>query len=257
MEDEYRLTIEIKNTEPVELVDLTNSLLSLADEYKRYLVSQTGPTLADEIKLYVKEIKTGSIITDLVAIAPGAFPFAQYAMTVIDFSGYMKKAISFFLGDKGEDPKLDKRSYENFSTFLEPVAKDKASQLNWHNTINGDVNLVLNLGSIEANALQNTFRKKIETLQEPVTGLKEDVLLYWYQARNDPKSQAGDRAIIESISKGPVRALVDEDTKFEMLSGTENPFQLAYLVDVEVETINGKPSIYKVSKLHKKFNKDG
>jgi len=116
---------------------------------------------------------------------------------------------------------------------------------------------VLNLGSIEANALQNTFRKKIETLQEPVTGLKEDVLLYWYQARNDPKSQAGDRAIIESISKGPVRALVDEDTKFEMLSGTENPFQLAYLVDVEVETINGKPSIYKVSKLHKKFNKDG
>jgi hypothetical protein len=51
MVEEYKFTIEIKNTKPVELIDLTNSLLSLADEYKRYLVSQSGPTLADEIKL--------------------------------------------------------------------------------------------------------------------------------------------------------------------------------------------------------------
>ena len=161
MTEEYKLTIEIKNTKPVELIDLTDSLLSLADEYKRFLVSQAGPVLSEEIKLYVKEIKTGSIITDIIAIAPGALPFAEYAMTLIDFSGYIQKAVKFFLGDKEEDPKLDKRSYENLSRFLEPVAKDNASQLNCHTTINGDVNLVLNVGSIEANALQNTFRKKI------------------------------------------------------------------------------------------------
>jgi hypothetical protein len=113
----------------------------------------------------------------------------------------------------------------------------------------------MEVASNDANALQNKLRKKIETLKEPVTGLKEKVVLYWYQARNDPKSQAGDRAIIESISKGPVRTVVNENTKSEMLSGPENPFQLAYLVDVEVETINSKPSIYKVSNLHEKFNK--
>lgn len=256
MTEEYKLTIEIKNTKPVELVDLTDSLLSLADEYKRFLVSQQGPILAEEVKLYVKEIKTGSIVTDIIAIAPGLLPFAQYAMTLIDFSDYIKKVVKFFLGEEEQDPKIDKRSYENLSRFLEPVAKDHASQLNCHTTINGNVSLVVNVKSVEANALQNTFRKKIAALQEPVTGLKKNVLLYWYQARNDPKSQAGDRAIIESISKGPVKAVMTEDIKSKMLGSPENPFQLAYLVDVEVETINSKPSIYKVSNLHEKFNKN-
>lgn len=93
-------------------------------------------------------------------------------------------------------------------------------------------------------------------MKEPITGIKEKVVLYWYQARNDPKSQAGDHAIIESISPGPVKAVVDEETKSKMLSGPENPFQLGYLVDVEVETINSKPSIYKVLNIHEKFDKD-
>lgn len=160
MKEDYRLTIEIKNTQPVELVDLTNSLLSFADEYKRFLVFRDGPTAAEEIKLYVKEIRTGSIITDLIAIAPGALPFAEHAMTVIDFSGFISKTINFFLGKTTDEPRLDKRSYENFSSFLEPVAKDGGAQLNCHTTVNGDVNVFINLDSNNANAIQNKFRKK-------------------------------------------------------------------------------------------------
>jgi len=256
MNEDFRLTIEIKNSKPVELVDLTNSLLGLADEYKQFLVDSNGATAAEEIKLYVKEIKTGSIITDLVAIAPGMLPFVQYAKTVIDFSLTLEKTLKFFLNNKGDEPKIGKRNCQNLSSFLEPVAKDASSQLNCNTTINGNVNLVFNLNSIEANALQNTFRKKIDALKEPVTGTREKVLLYWYQARNDPKSKARDRAIIESISTGPVKAIVDESIKTQMLAGPENPFQLAYVVDVEIETINEKPTLYKVINLYEKFNKE-
>jgi len=256
MKEDYRLTVEIKNSQPVELVDLTNSLLGLADEYKRFLVLRDGPVAAEQIKLYVKEIRTGSIITELIAIAPGALPFIEYAITIIDFSTFLNSVMNFFLGKTNKSPEIDKRSYENFSKFLEPVAKDGGSQLNCHTTINGDVNVFLNIASNGANALQNKFRKEIELINEPITGLKEKVVLYWYQARNDPKSRAGDRAIIESISKGPVKATIAEGIKSEMLTGPENPFQLAYLVDVEVETINDKPSVYKVSKVHEKFEKD-
>lgn len=256
MSDDFRLTIEIKNSKPVELIDLTNSLLGLADEYKQFLIDSNGAAAAEEIKLYIKEIKTGSIITDLVAIAPGLLPFVQYAKTVIDFSINLENILKFFLNNKGDEPKIGKRNYQNLSSFLEPVAKDASSQLNCNTTINGSVNLVFNLNSVEANALQNTFRKKIDALKEPTTGMKEKVLLYWYQARNDPKSKAGDRAIIESISTGPVKAIVGENIKAQMLSGPDNPFQLAYIVDVEIETINGKPILYKVTNLHDKFNKE-
>lgn len=40
MSNDMKLTIEIKNTEPVELMDLTHSLNSLADEYKKFLISE-------------------------------------------------------------------------------------------------------------------------------------------------------------------------------------------------------------------------
>ena len=255
MSETYGLKIEIKNTKPVELVDLTNSLLSLADEYRRYLIAQSGHALADEIKLYVKEIKTGSIITELMAIAPAALPFIEYAMTVIDFSGYVKNAIAYFLEDKGINPSLERRSYENLSRFIEPIAKDNGAQLNWHQTINGNPQFVFNVNAVQSNALQNAFRKQLDSMHEPISGMKTDVVLYWYQARNDPKSQAGDRAIIESISMSPVKTVIDEETKAEMLSGPKNPFNLAYRVDVDVETVNGKPMLYKVKQLNEKFDK--
>jgi len=250
LSDDYKLTIEIKNYQPVELVDFTNGLLSIADEYRRFLVRQDGSAAAEEVKLYIRRIKSSSIITDLVPFAPYALPIIEYAGTVIDFAGYLKTCIDFFAGKKKKEPELEKVNYENFTNFLEPIAKDRAAQLNCHTTVKGDVNLVFNVNNLEANAAQNSIRKKIESLKEPMYGNRRKVLLYWFQARKDLKSQAGDRAIIESIYNCPVKAIMDEDLKKEMLAGPKNPFKMAYIVDVEVETIKNKPAVYKILRVH-------
>jgi hypothetical protein len=76
-------------------------------------------------------------------------------------------------------------------------------------------------------------------------------VLYWYQARNDQKSQRGDRAIIESISPTPVKAIfVSEGIKGKTLLGTSNPFKRAFIVDVSVETIGGRPALYRITEVH-------
>lgn len=256
MDDNYTLTIEINNKNPIELTDLTISLLSLADEYKRFIIMREGTPAANEVKLYVREVRSGSAIFDLQAIAPGIFPFINYAVTVIDFGVYTKAVVDFFLGKTNEKVKLDKRSYENFSKFVEPVAKDNGAQLNCHGNVNSTVNNFFILGSNDANAMQNRIQKEICALEEPLTGKKENVVLYWYQARNDAKSRAGDFAIIESIQAKPVKAIVDESIKSAVLSGDENLFNLAYLVDVDVETIDGKPKLYKIIALHDTYSRD-
>lgn len=38
MDNKMKLVIEIKNKNPVELVDLARSMISLGDEYKRFIV---------------------------------------------------------------------------------------------------------------------------------------------------------------------------------------------------------------------------
>jgi hypothetical protein len=81
--------------------------------------------------------------------------------------------------------------------------------------------------------------------------------MYWAQARNSPDSKNGDKARIESIYKGDVKVVFDnESLKSKLLLEAPFPFSLAYIVDVDVETIDGRPALYKVLALHGTISRD-
>jgi len=257
MENNMKLTIEIKNTEPVELLDLTHSLGGLADEYKKFLV-QTESTLdADSVKLYIKEIRTGSIIADLMACSPLALPFIEHAATILKYAKYLEAMYGYLTG-KTDKPKeiIEKQTFQNLTNIIEPVAKDKGAQFNiGAMTVNGDVTVNYTISSLEANAAQNTARREIDRLKEPDTGLHSQVLMYLFQARNDLSSTTGDKAIIESIHNGPVKTVfVNESIKSKVLADKSNLFQKAFVVDASVETIAGVPRLYRISEIHDSFD---
>lgn len=247
MSDETILTVHYKNKAPVELTDLGQSFTGLAHEYKSFLELNRGGVPAEDLRLYIKEIRHGSIIVDAIAFAYFALPFMEHTVTVLDFSTYLKEAYDYLLG-KIRKPKfpLDKPNYENLAKVLEPAAKERGSQIILHSQFNAQtINITIN--SLEANAAQNTARREIENLRQPITGTHEKVLLYWYQARNDKLSNRGDRAIIESIQRTPVKTVfVSEGIKGKMLLCADNPFKKAFIVDVAVDTIAGKPALYRI-----------
>ena len=255
-----KLTIEIKNTEPVELMDLTYSLNSLADEYKKFLAKTESMLDTDNIKLYIKEIKTGSIITELTAISPLALPFVEHAITIIKYAKYLQGMFEYLTGKKGKPQEvIEKQTFQNLANIIEPVAKDKGSQLNIGAiTVNGDVTVNYSLSSLEANAAQNTARREIERLREPDTGMHSQVLMYLYQARDDISSTTGDKSIIESIYAGPVKTVfANERMKSKVLSDESNLFKKAFVVDASVETIAGIPKLYRISEMYDIFDREG
>jgi hypothetical protein len=250
MPEEIGLSIEIKNTQPIELSDLTESLFGFAEEYKRHIAINDSSALPEEIKLYVKQIRTGSIIADLIAFAPLTLPFMADANHIIEFCKYLSRAYQYLTGKSRDKPEMEKSDYLNLNRIIEPVAKDSGAQINI-GTLNISAPVTFTLNSLEANAAQNAAKREIALLHEPVTGTREKVLLYWYQARNDPKSEAGDRAIIESIYRGPVKVVfMSENVKAKMLLDSENPFTHAYIVDVSVETVKDRPALYRILNIH-------
>ena len=252
--EEALFTIEIKNGKPIELADLTRSLLGFAEEFKRHIEANEPEVAAADVRLYVKEIRSGSVIADIVAISPLLLQGISYVNSVISFSKHLKTAYDYLSGKSEEKPDLDKASYENLSNIVEPIAKDHSSQLSI-GTLNG--NVYFQVTPTEANAAQNTIRKEIDALREPTSRLHEKVLLYWYQARADANSKYGDKGIIESISPLPVKVVcASENIKFKMVLEDENPFKEAYIVDVVVETIKAKPVVYKILALHEKFDRE-
>ena len=50
-------------------------------------------------------------------------------------------------------------------------------------------------------------------------------------------------------------AFSDETIKAMMLFEDKNPFRMAYVVDVSVETIEGRPALYNVLAVHDKFER--
>ena len=245
------LRVEIKNDHPIALDDLAASLGALSDEYREWVQESSDVAVTDDLHLFVRELRSGSTIADLVALAPVALPFVENANTVIDFASYLKFAIGALLKRDNQTAELPQHSYKNLPSILEPIAKDSGSQLNVSTVVNGDVNIYLHVDHVEANAAQNAARRSLKESAQPVTGLHQQVAMSMHQARNDVKSSAGDRAIIESIYPKAVKVVfASEELKRQVLQRAENPFEGGYLIDVQVETINGRPAIYKVLTIH-------
>ncbi|WP_244859164.1 hypothetical protein [Shewanella dokdonensis] len=85
--------------------------------------------------------------------------------------------------------------------------------------------------------------------------------MYWYQAKFDPNSETGNRAIIDDISKKSMKVIFENNAvKNEMLHPPEHLkkqwHELAYVVDVEVETVRGVPKIYKVLQYYPEYTFD-
>lgn len=248
-----KLTIEINNKCPVELTDLAKSMLSLGDEYRRFLATHDAHIEADDVKLYIKEIRSGSIIQELVAMAPYALPFVEHANTIVSFAEHLKTMYGWFSGKSNDKPKnIEKTTLQNLNSIIEPVARDNGSQANFAAVnVQGDFVVNVNITSTEANAAQNAIKRELEAMREPVTGIHEQVVMYWAQARNQPESQSGDKAMIESIYKSAVRVrFANDNLKMKILYDEPHPFNKAFVVDVAVEAIDAKPVLYKVLALH-------
>lgn len=248
--NERTLTVKIDNRDPVELADLTQGLFALADEYRRFIPRHEPSRFSADAdcRLYVKAVRSGSIEIDLVALAPLALPFLENANTVIAFHGYLRDALHWLAGRDvpAPEPALEKANLENIGKLVAPIAKDRAAQINFITQHNH-----FHLSSTDARAVREGAEEEIGKLRLPVAGVREGVVLYWHQARNTSGTTAGDRAIIESVSRYPVKtAFRTDDLKCQMLFKVENPFTRAYVVDVMVETVQDKPVLYTVLALH-------
>ncbi|MBS0647315.1 MAG: hypothetical protein JSR97_12115 [Verrucomicrobia bacterium] len=254
---DIRLVIEIKNKQPLELLDLTKSLVSLASQFNSY-ASKNGDSKENrEAKLYVKEIRSGSIILELIEMATiGVIPFLENVNTIVGFADYTKKAFNYFLGKSDNKPDLTPTDYKELSQIVNPVANDNGSQINMSTTINGNVELHVHLDSLEANAIQNRFEKELKSLKIPEMSddTKTKVLLTWFQARNDMKSNVGNKGTIEDLSAKPMNIVIDDDAIKDEMLHKENPFTTVFVVDVKLQHVNGKVVAYKVVKLHGSFD---
>jgi len=249
---ENKLEITISNEKPVILTDLTLSLLGISNQFQSFVESETNKDYTPCAELYIKEIRPGSIIVELVTGAMPIVPLLWEGGTLFQWATQATEMMGWFLGKLDTPPKqITKTDLKQWESILEPVAKDNASQLNINVTGDNNKVVVLNVTSQEANAAQNRIQREIANLEDPDEHIQKRKIMKWNQTKFDTTSHTGDRATIEAISKKALKVIFDNDlTKEEMLKGSprydKSWQELAYLVDVEVQTIDGVPKVYTI-----------
>lgn len=157
------LNIEIKNNKPLELTELTKSLISLSNQYNRHSEANGYSESERNAKLYVKKIETGSVLLDLIEFgSANVIPFAEATNTIVGFAQFLKSSVSYFLDSKGDKPSLSIQDCKELGQIVQPVARDNGSQLNVNVTVNGNVNNYVSLNSTQSNALQNILKQEIK-----------------------------------------------------------------------------------------------
>lgn len=253
------ISIKINNVHPVELNKFTLSLSKFADEYKYFCKKKEIPSKQEEVVLYVKEVKTGSIEVILTAAA-SLLPVIEYTNLFMDFGSYLIRIINYLLGKSERPTDIDQKDCINIRDINEVIANNSGSNINIKF---GDITnsaLFLNINSQEANAIQNQVAKELEKLAEPDGKERKEVVLYWKQVKKGEgvkKGTTGDKAIIEAISPHPLSVYFPENVswiKKRMTEEKSNPLKTAYIVDVEILSVKGKPIAYKITNIHEELD---
>ncbi len=244
MSDTIKITLNYEN--PVELIDISLSLSAIGTEFQAF--SERSSKGVPGSKLYLHKVEQGSLIAELIALSDQASVFIEQGEAITAFIGNFKWLTDYLLGKKVDKPSFDKKQLDRLDSFLNPVAKDAGAT--WHISNSGGGSVTINYQ--EANALQNAASRERNLLKEPIVGLHEQVVLTFQQTRNDPDT--GNRAKIESIYHLPVKVIfATEDVHQAMLMDDNNPLTGMYLVDVRVETVDNKPVLFKILRLHERI----
>ena len=247
-----KLEITINNKNPVVLTDLTMALLGVGQQFERFIENEMTEQHAASSELFIKDVRSGSIIVELVAQAIPVIPLLWQGGSLLEWVNHAKSVFEWLNGKLANPPKdLTKQDLKQWSNILEPVAKDHGSQMNFTVSNGGQVINQIFISSEQANAAQNQIKREIGKLEEPDDHMQRKRVMVWYQSKFDSFSSTGDKAIIESISKTPVKVIFENNAvKKAMLAGDSRyPKQwheLAYIVDVKVQTVQDIPKVYTI-----------
>lgn len=262
IDDKNMLIIEIKNNNPVELKDFASSMLAVASEYNNY-ASRTNPSGGGEsVKLYINEIRKGSIIASLAPSLAVALPLMVELTTILSFTEYLIKGFKSLSQSDSISSKLTKKSLKNLSKTVAPVANNTNSQMNIYAVDDSRVvvnNYYMSIDTKKAIDIQRGVDMAIDELDSKgVSGLYENVLMAYTVTTDNHRQRSSDKVVIDQVDPSKALNVVyeSESIKQRILGDEDNIFNKIYLVSVEVLTSQGRAVAYRIKELKDIFNKD-
>lgn len=132
MQDVYKIhepdiTVKLSYRKEIRVTDFIDLLSGISSEFDHYIENDSKYLLLDKKdrpKLYITEIKQGSIVAQLVAIYPDIVENIDSLNTMLEFGLIMHE-----LFDRRKQEKLDEKDRKNQEKILAPLLQDEDASL--------------------------------------------------------------------------------------------------------------------------------
>lgn len=244
------LSIRIEHTQPLELKRFTMSMLGVERQYKRYLAEKG--ILDEDHTLFIHEVGQGRIIIDFIK---GASQKLIEHYVLDGFVRLFKKKIDDLIEQKvQQETGRSLKDLKDVAAIAEVIAGDYQARMTMESRVENNITQNFYMDGIKANAVRTECERQISMVEQSEAERLEGVVLHWKQAAEENRSLSIDKGIIEEVDPHKkVTLICGEALKREMVSANEkNPFNMFFIVDVEVKRVSGKPVAYLIRNIQDK-----
>ncbi len=244
---DHSIIIEYKNTAPVELVEFTKSLSAIGDQFKRFVAEEGG--IDPETRLFVKEIRPGSIIAELVELGKAANDLWEARDYIAPFLPMIQEATESILHLTPKAKQLDRATIRNVANIYAPITAQSGAAVNIIDNRGGNTNIVLQVTPPQASAIAYNAQHLLNS-QFPDEHHFSNEPMVLFQLRDAPPGKTGDFGIIDHFSQKPKKLTFASDAvKEAILHENGHPFEAIFWVNGVVKTAGGSVAAYLIHEL--------
>lgn len=258
------LTLKLENSQPIPLAAFVGAFTSIAEEYQK-AARDNQEFDAAEAEIFVKEVRSGSIVADLLPSVAPLLPLVATEAEKIWLAVDFVKKWGQRLTDLAEGVIPDGASRSDLKRWInsvESIARDPdaSSTLEASTFEDGkrEVRASFKFNTNEARKIQKVIDAEFERLDEKSDIDHERVLMIF--TRSDVGDapvgkRSGERVLIQEVSEKPLAItygseLAEQRIKHEIRESDENIYKKGFNVNVKVQRIGTRPVAYSIMHVH-------
>lgn len=258
------IILNLDTRQPIELGAFVGTFVAMGNDYERF-ISERGLDDRAEARIFIKEVRAGSIEADLLPWLSVYAPFISEmdkAIIVEDFVRRWGARLAALL--RGDETVLPDTSGElkDWARMVEAIATDPDGKASIKAAVYEDgkreIKAAVEFDTQQARQAMVSIEARRRELERQGVEQKERVLMVFTRSDvndADLNKRSGERVKIEELSEKPLALmygseLAEERIKHEIRERDDNVYKKGFVVDVLVKLRNGKPVAYSVTTLH-------
>jgi hypothetical protein len=259
--------VKIDTKNPIELGDFVSEFTSVSSQYEKFM-RENYPDLSSEAHMFVKQVKRGSIIFELLPFAPLVLPLAgvvtpiEHINAVNEFIKHYGSRLKAYLNKNGKPGEATKSDLRDFMGAVAAIANDPKGTATIEAVAYEDgkrkVRAAIRFSTPQATRAAQSIERQQRKLEKSASADHQRVLMVFKQSnvKDSPVGKrTGEWVQIEKISDKELPLIYASDLaerriKHEIREAEDNVYKKGFIVDVNVETKGGRPVGYRVTNSH-------